>query len=64
MKDFIEKYLEEATEEVALKLIHAKLHKILLNYNKSEGCTKDMLNFHAMVEDFLKAKGCELPLRK
>lgn len=63
MKEFIEKYLSEATEEIALKLIHAKLHQIIAEYKKETGCTKDMLSLHTMLEDFLRAKGCALPPR-
>lgn len=58
MKQFIDKYAEDCSEKMALKMIHNKLHKIIKDKDRTE---KDLMDFYVMLCDFFETAGINRP---
>lgn len=57
MKEFILKYADEIGEMIALKFLHHKLHGIIEEYEEHLDNSQCLIDFHTMLEDFMRAKG-------
>ncbi len=56
MKAFFEKYIHECDEELALNMIHKKIHKIIRNYESKKNYTKELTEARMMIDDLLSCK--------
>lgn len=64
MKEFIAKYAEELGEMAALHLLKHKLHATQEEFDEGKNINECLNKFHEMFEDFMKARGMEIPGKK